>query len=171
MAGRVPSGAVGFLVGELDETIQMSRAAILQEGIREHRAERWREGERKACGHAVAVPALEHLKQRQIRLRDRFVEPALLEKPGMLRMPHEREVGMEDEGKVAAHDEDWSSPSTQVAGMRSLQRGILRMSGHFAVVGGMPREAQIRGALFLAVRRGGSGGELVIAIGGAQIDN
>jgi hypothetical protein len=82
MAAGIPAGAVGFLVGELDEAIEVPRAALLQEGIGEHRAERRREGEGKACGNAIAVPALEHLKERQIGLRDGFVEPAFLEEPG-----------------------------------------------------------------------------------------
>jgi len=45
----------------------------------------------------LSQPA-QHLEERQVGLDDRLVEPVLLEKFVVLRMPHVRQVSVEDEG-------------------------------------------------------------------------
>ena len=57
----------------------------------------YREREREARVHLVAQPAVHDLNQRDVGFRDRFVEPVLLQKPVMLRMPYEWQVRVENE--------------------------------------------------------------------------
>ena len=52
-------GAVNFIFGQGDQPIEMPEVPLLQEGIQQHGAERRRQRDRQAGGHAVIVPALE----------------------------------------------------------------------------------------------------------------
>ena len=100
----VPVGAVNFLFSELDQSVEMLLVAVLQEPVAQHGAERGREADGEARFHAVAQPALENFEQRQIRFRDGLEQPVLLEKLGMLRMPHKRQMRVQDEREMALHE-------------------------------------------------------------------
>ena len=58
----------------------------------------------------VAVERLEDFEQRNVRLRDGFVEPALLEEVLVLRVAHEGEVRVQDEGEASARHTDATRP-------------------------------------------------------------
>jgi hypothetical protein len=78
--------------------------AFLQQRIAQHRAQRRRQRHRQARVHAVALPAVHHLQERQVGFGDGFEQPAFLQKLFVLRMAHERQVRVEDDGKVAGHE-------------------------------------------------------------------
>src|SRR5438477_2210138 len=94
----------------------MPHVAILQQRIQQHRAERRTERHRQARLHAVAQPAIHHLDERQIRLRDRFVEPILLQKMLVLRMPDKGQMRVENQRQVALHDQ---SPKSKVPPLKA----------------------------------------------------
>ena len=79
----------------------MAGVALLQEVVGEHRDERRRERDGAAVGHAVGDEALEHLHERQVGAGDPLVEPLLLHHRGVLGMPDERQVGVEDEREIS----------------------------------------------------------------------
>jgi hypothetical protein len=49
------------------------------------------------------MPAIEQLDQREVGFRDRLEQPRFLEELPMLRMPHERQVSMENQGEITSH--------------------------------------------------------------------
>ena len=75
--------------------------ALPQELVPHHRRERRRHAHREREGHALRGHAVERVEQRQVALDERLVEPALLEVPRVLGMPHEREVRVQHEREVA----------------------------------------------------------------------
>jgi len=105
-AGEVEAGhgaEVGIAVGpgdllrrELDEPGEVAFEAVAEERIVEHADERLREREGKAAGDAIAVESLQHFDERQVGLEDSLEEPVLLEVVGVLGVPNEGEVGVED---------------------------------------------------------------------------
>ena len=101
----VPVGAVNFLFRELDQAVEVPRVAFPQQRVEQHRAERGGKRERQPRLEPVAPPALKGLEQRQVGFGDGLEQPALLQKFFMFRMPHEWQVRMEDDGKVALHRE------------------------------------------------------------------
>src|SRR5262249_36246478 len=88
-------------LGELDQTVEVTRVALLQEVVREHRDERGRERDGAAIRDTVGDEALEHLDEGQVGPGDALVEPLLLHHRGVLGMADERQVSMQHEGEVA----------------------------------------------------------------------
>ena len=83
---------------------EMPHVTVLQQRVEQHRAERRREGEREARVHAVALPAFHDLDQRDVGFGDGFEQPVFLQKFFVLRMPHKRQMRVQDEGKIALHE-------------------------------------------------------------------
>ena len=96
----VPARAFNFLFGQRDQIFQPARVTVAEQRGVQHRAKRGREREREPRGHAVALPAVEHLEQRHVGFGDGFVKPAFFEKRFVLGMPHERQVRVQHEGKI-----------------------------------------------------------------------
>ena len=84
----------------------MPLVTVLQQRIEQHRAQRRRERERQPRVHAVAQPAVHDLDQRDVGFGDGFEEPVFLQKFFVLRMAHERQMRVEDEGEVALHSRE-----------------------------------------------------------------
>ena len=114
--------AVELALGELDQTVEVTGVALLEEVVGEHRDERCRERDGAAIRNGVGHEALEHLDQREVGPGDALVEPLLLHHRGILGMPDERQVRMQHEGEVSrghritvarAPTQRWSSCSAQ----------------------------------------------------------
>jgi hypothetical protein len=89
----------------------------------------------------------------------------------MFRMPHERQVGMQDESKVAAHDvAQGKAGQSTCAGCGGLSWGPAD-GRNLAVVSGLAGKTQIRGALFLAIGGSGLWRGVGIRHRGGQIDS
>ena len=85
----------------LEELARVAAVAVLEERIREHLAERRAHRHGEPEPHAVGEQPLHHPEDRDVRLRDRLVEPVLFEEFRMLRMADEREVRVQDEAQIA----------------------------------------------------------------------
>ncbi len=88
-----------LLLAELDQLVEVRRVARLQQVVRHHADQRGRERDGAPVGHAVRDQALEDLQQRQVRARDRFVEPHLFQHVRPLRVADEGQVSVEDDGE------------------------------------------------------------------------
>ena len=66
----LPASAMGFLLRELDEFVEVPLVTVLQERVPQHRAERWREREREARVQAIPMPAFQELQQGHVGFRD-----------------------------------------------------------------------------------------------------
>ena len=95
--GAVPVRPVNLLFRQLNQAVQMPGVTFAEQGVQQHGAERRREGQGQAGFQQVALPAVEHVDQRQVGFRDGFKQPALLEKFLMFRVPYKRQVRMEDQ--------------------------------------------------------------------------
>src|SRR5262249_48620187 len=71
---RFGARAVELSFGELDQTVEVTGVALLQEVVREHRDERCGERDGAAIRDAVGDETLEHLHQRQVGSGDALVE-------------------------------------------------------------------------------------------------
>ena len=113
-AGEVEAGhgaerCVGLGPGDLlrrqpDEAGEVRFEAVAEEPVVEHADERLREREGDAAGDAIAVEPLQHFDERQVGLEDGLKEPVLLEVVGVLGVPNEGEVGVEDNLERAVHE-------------------------------------------------------------------
>lgn len=88
-----------FLPGEADRSLEVAQVSLLEQLVAQHRAERGSEGNREFEGDAVVHQPAQHAQERQVGLGDGLEEPILLEKILVLRMPDEREMGVEKEGE------------------------------------------------------------------------
>ena len=86
-----------FLFRQLAQPAEVLRASLLQKRIRQHLAQRRREAHRQTERHPLLPQPAEGLQQRKVRLRDRFKQPVFLQKPGLLRVPDERQMRVQDE--------------------------------------------------------------------------
>ena len=93
--------------------------ARAEEVVGEHGRERRRDGDGEADADAVGREAVEHVEERQVRLPERLVEPALFEGPRVLGVAHPGQVRVEDERDVAEH----GGPLADGAGARRRGRG------------------------------------------------
>src|SRR5262249_29859488 len=121
--------------GELDQTVEVTGVALLQEVVREHRDERCGERDGAAIRDAVGDETLEHLHQRQGGSGDALVEPLFFHHRRILGMPHERQVSMEHEREVSrghritvacALTLPWSSTTRPRVPERTLPVGLAR---------------------------------------------
>src|SRR5439155_20214556 len=81
-----PMCTMDFPFGQIDQSFEMPQVTLLQQGIQEHRAKRWRKRESQAYLHSILAPALQNLQQWNIRFSDGFEEPVLFEKSLVLRI-------------------------------------------------------------------------------------
>jgi hypothetical protein len=103
MEVRVPSGAVGFFFGEVDEFIEVYMVALLEERIEEHGAESGGESEGERGADLIAEPALEDVDEGEVGFGDGLEQPAFFEETFVFRVANEREVRVEHQGEVARH--------------------------------------------------------------------
>ena len=104
--GAIPMRAVDFFFREFDEAVEMPGVTVSQQLIQQHRAERGREREGETRVKLVALPVPDDLDQGQVGLGDGLEQPAFFEKFFMLRMPHERQVRVQDDGEIALHTQN-----------------------------------------------------------------
>ena len=79
----------------------MADVAILQQRIAEHRRQRRRHRHGQPPIDAVALQALEHFQQRDVRFGDGLVEPIFFEEILVFGMAHERQMSVQDEAEIA----------------------------------------------------------------------
>src|ERR1043166_775605 len=94
---------LNLFFGKFNEVGKMPSVALLQQRVLQHLAKRRSQSQRDRRGHAIALPAFEHLQQGQVALRNGFEQPAFFEELFVLRMAHERQMSVEDEREVARH--------------------------------------------------------------------
>ena len=99
----VPVRAVDFLFGQFDQAVQMPLVTPAQQRVEQHGAERRRKRKRQAGVDAVALPALQHLDERDVGFGDGLKQPAFLQKFFVFRMAHKRQVRVQDDGEVTLH--------------------------------------------------------------------
>src|SRR5436190_9484289 len=58
-----PMCTMDFPFGQIDQSFEMPQVTLLQQGIQEHRAKRWRKRESQAYLHSILAPALQNLQQ------------------------------------------------------------------------------------------------------------
>jgi hypothetical protein len=107
-----------LLLGQGPGALEVPLEALAEERVLQHRRQGRRDAHRQREGHAVVRQAVERVEERQVTLDDRLVEPALLEVPGVLGMPHERQVRVKDEGQVAG-----GARGHGLRGLRGLRDG------------------------------------------------
>ncbi|GEM_PF-1197403 len=100
-----PARALNLLFRQGNLLPEVALAAILQKRVLQHRAERGRQRQRQARGQPIPPPALQKPQQREIGFRDGLEQPVFLQELRVLRVPDERQVRMQDQGKVAGHKE------------------------------------------------------------------
>ncbi len=105
-----PPGAVDLLLGELDEPIELHGVALFEEVVAHHLEEGRAERHRHSEIDVVVREALESEEQRGVRLGDGLEEPLLLHVGGSFRMPHERQVRVQNDRKKSVRH-DHRSPS------------------------------------------------------------
>src|SRR5439155_3242965 len=89
-----------FLLGQLDQPVEVPEVAPAQQVVGEHGEQGWAEREREPRGDAVALERPQHLEERDVGLGDRLGEPALLEEVLVRGVAHEGQVGVQDEGEA-----------------------------------------------------------------------
>ena len=94
---RLQQVPVQLLLGQCLHPRQMLFEALLQQGVREHRRQRWRNRQVDHPHHTIALPAIQHPQQRHVALDDCFEEPAFLQEIGVLRMPHKGQVRVQQQ--------------------------------------------------------------------------
>ena len=95
--------SLSFVRTELDQKIKMSDITLAQQPILKHCAERRRNRHRELERHKIVDESLDHSQQRDVRFCNRLKQPLFLEEMLVLRMPNEREMRVENEGKMAGH--------------------------------------------------------------------
>src|SRR5258708_7723398 len=93
----------------------MPRVTRLQHFVGKHLAKRRRNVHREARFYASLMKTLKNEDEREIDFSDRLVQPIFLEKFRVFRMPHERQVSMQDEAKITGHFD---------CGLRIAERGF-----------------------------------------------
>ena len=100
MEGGFSFGPLHLLPYKLDERVQPVEITGLQQGVAQHGNKGGGHGKGKAEVYPVLYEFVQHLEERDITLRDRLVEPVLLEGKGVFRVPDIREVSMKNKGQV-----------------------------------------------------------------------
>jgi len=94
-------GAVEFLLGQLDEPVDVLDVALLQKLVGQHRHEGRRKRHADAKVHPFVNQLLKDLDQRDVRFRDRLEQPALFQEPVVFGMPDERQMRVQYERQVS----------------------------------------------------------------------
>jgi hypothetical protein len=108
--------AVDFLVRQLDALVHRADITVLQQLVAQHRGQRRRDRHGQAEIAAVIQQPVHHVDQRDIRLRDRLVEPVLLKKLVVFGMPDKRQVGVQDQREITL----WRHASRKVTAITGL---------------------------------------------------
>ncbi len=75
----------------------MAEVSLLEQFVAEHRAERRRERHREMERDSVRRQPAHHAEEREVSFGESFEEPVFLEEIFVLRVPDERQMGVEDE--------------------------------------------------------------------------
>ena len=94
---RVILCAFDLPLSEPNGAVEVAQVARAQEFVLQHRAERGREIETEFAAHAIADESLQHHEKRDVGFGDGFEEPILFQEFFVFRVPHERQVRVEDE--------------------------------------------------------------------------
>ena len=97
---RLPAGALDLLGGKRNQVVDVPDVAILQQRIAEHGGQRRRHRHGHPPLDAVAFQAIEDFQQRDVGLGDGFVKPIFFEEIVVLRMPDERQMGVQDQAEI-----------------------------------------------------------------------
>ena len=79
----------------------MADAALAQQRVFHHVGQRRRDGQRQLERRALVAEPVEELDQRDVRLRDRLEEPALLQEAVVLGVADVGQVGVKDQQQVS----------------------------------------------------------------------
>ena len=104
----VPVRAMDFLFRQVNQAVEMPRVTLAQQRVAAASRKAWARAKREARFQLVALPAVEHLDQRQVGFGDALEQPAFFEKFFVLRMPHKRQVRVQDEWKDSRACRDWT---------------------------------------------------------------
>ena len=96
-------GAMNFLVGQVDQAVQVTLVAPAQHRIKEHGAQCRRQGQGHVRRDAVPFPTFQNLDDRQVGFRDGFKQPGFLQKFFVLGMAHIGQVRVENDGQITLH--------------------------------------------------------------------
>src|SRR5581483_9880427 len=86
LQAAVAARALELALGERDQCVEMAHVALLKERVDEHVEERRGERDREAMRNAVARERVQRGEERDVRLRERLEEPALLQEVAVLGM-------------------------------------------------------------------------------------
>ena len=109
---RYELGPHQFLLGKLDQSIQVLYVARTQERIRKHGRQGGRDGHRQPKGDAFGIQTVKHIQQRDIGLGDGFKKPILLHIAGLFRVAYKRKMGMENQPEISFGHRAPSVPSS-----------------------------------------------------------
>ena len=93
--GGVIGSPIDLHEGEFVAPLQITLGAFLQERIPKHGAEAWGEGEGDLEWDLLGDHPAKHLQEGNITLRYGLVEPILLQKFLVFRVPHPWQMGVE----------------------------------------------------------------------------
>ncbi len=96
----VALGAVDFLVGQFDPLVHAPHITLLQKLVAQHRGQRRRDRHGEPEIATVVDQPVHHVDQRNVGLRDRFVEPIFFEEFVVLGVPDEREMRVKNESEI-----------------------------------------------------------------------
>jgi hypothetical protein len=103
---RAGGVATHLAVGQLAQAPQVPPIAHPQQIVVQHGGQRRRDRHGDAIGDALGAQPIESLQQRHVRFADGFEQPVLFQKVVVLRVTHERQVGVQDQRDVTgAHDD------------------------------------------------------------------
>jgi hypothetical protein len=98
-------GAVAFdlLIGERAQALEVPSISLPQKFVPKHRPQRWSKRNRDLESDLLVCQSPQHPQQRKVGFGQCFKEPIFLEKIFVLRMPDEREVGVQDKREGGGH--------------------------------------------------------------------
>src|SRR4051812_31076392 len=85
---------------ERKKPLQMIFEPRSKQPIAEHRQQRRRDRNREPVPHVFPLETIEQIDEGKVTLPERLVEPAFLERPFVLRMPHVRKVRVKNDRDV-----------------------------------------------------------------------
>src|SRR5215472_8034563 len=99
----VPTSADRFLFRKLTRSIEALGVTPDEQLVLKHGNQGRRERHREANWDAFLRQPIEYFEQREVSLGDRLVQPVLFEEVLVLGVPHEWQVGVENDRKIAPH--------------------------------------------------------------------
>ena len=108
--------AMELLAGQFDQFFESVDVAVLEKRIPHHGAERRGQRHGETEGDSIPNQSLHHVQQGQVSFGDGFVEPILLEKFRVFRVPDERKVGVQDRGYISEGHKGGGKPQDRPKG-------------------------------------------------------